>query len=77
MQIYGTVTSAEKFSLALILLEVTLVTLILHIDFTKVIFFPSLIIGAVFDYSNLSEKNLSDKILLILAACIPILQTLI
>ncbi|EHC5859388.1 pentapeptide repeat-containing protein, partial [Escherichia coli] len=32
-----------------------------HIDFTKVIFFPSLIIGAVFDYSNLSEKNLSDK----------------
>ncbi|EJJ3992412.1 pentapeptide repeat-containing protein, partial [Escherichia coli] len=25
-----------------------------HIDFTKVIFFPSLIIGAVFDYSNLS-----------------------
>ncbi|TEV38047.1 pentapeptide repeat-containing protein, partial [Escherichia coli] len=32
-----------------------------HIDFTKVIFFPSLIIGAVFDYSNLSDKNLSDK----------------
>ncbi|MCO1149490.1 pentapeptide repeat-containing protein [Escherichia coli] len=32
-----------------------------HIDLTKVIFFPSLIIGAVFDYSNLSEKNLSDK----------------
>ncbi|EFN7192207.1 pentapeptide repeat-containing protein [Escherichia coli] len=32
-----------------------------HIDFTKVIFFPSLIIGAVFDYSNQSEKNLSDK----------------
>ncbi|EIH1243254.1 pentapeptide repeat-containing protein, partial [Escherichia coli] len=32
-----------------------------HIDFTKVIFFPSLIIGAVFDNSNLSEKNLSDK----------------
>ncbi|MBB8160050.1 pentapeptide repeat-containing protein [Escherichia coli] len=32
-----------------------------HIDFTKVIFFPSLIIGAVFDHSNLSEKNLSDK----------------
>ena len=32
-----------------------------HIDFTKVIFFPSLIIGAVFDYSNLSEKNLSYK----------------
>ncbi|HBP8813163.1 TPA: pentapeptide repeat-containing protein [Escherichia coli] len=32
-----------------------------HIVFTKVIFFPSLIIGAVFDYSNLSEKNLSDK----------------
>jgi len=32
-----------------------------HIDFTKVIFFLSLIIGAVFDYSNLSEKNLSDK----------------
>ncbi|HBD2230286.1 TPA: pentapeptide repeat-containing protein [Escherichia coli] len=32
-----------------------------HIDFTKVIFFPSLIIGAVFNYSNLSEKNLSDK----------------
>ncbi len=32
-----------------------------HIDFTKVIFFPSLIIGAVFDYSNLSEKNLPDK----------------
>ncbi|EFJ8919808.1 pentapeptide repeat-containing protein [Escherichia coli] len=32
-----------------------------HIDFTKVILFPSLIIGAVFDYSNLSEKNLSDK----------------
>ena len=32
-----------------------------HIDFTKVIFFPSLIIGAAFDYSNLSEKNLSDK----------------
>lgn len=32
-----------------------------HIDFTKVIFFPSLIIGAVFDYSNLSEKKLSDK----------------
>ncbi|MCZ5948412.1 pentapeptide repeat-containing protein [Escherichia coli] len=32
-----------------------------HIDFTTVIFFPSLIIGAVFDYSNLSEKNLSDK----------------
>ncbi|EKJ6247276.1 TPA: type III effector [Escherichia coli] len=32
-----------------------------HIDFTKVIFFPSLIIGAVFDYSNLSEKNLSEK----------------
>lgn len=32
-----------------------------HIDFTKVIFFPSLIIGAVFDYSNLSEENLSDK----------------
>lgn len=32
-----------------------------HIDFTKVIFFPSLIIGSVFDYSNLSEKNLSDK----------------
>lgn len=32
-----------------------------YIDFTKVIFFPSLIIGAVFDYSNLSEKNLSDK----------------
>ncbi|HBA6819530.1 TPA: pentapeptide repeat-containing protein [Escherichia coli] len=32
-----------------------------HIDFTKLIFFPSLIIGAVFDYSNLSEKNLSDK----------------
>ncbi|EPY2491336.1 pentapeptide repeat-containing protein [Escherichia coli] len=32
-----------------------------HIDFTKVIFFPSFIIGAVFDYSNLSEKNLSDK----------------
>ncbi|HGC1097554.1 TPA: pentapeptide repeat-containing protein [Escherichia coli] len=32
-----------------------------HIDFTKVIFFPSLIIGAVFYYSNLSEKNLSDK----------------
>ena len=32
-----------------------------HIDFTKVIFFPSLIIGAVFDYTNLSEKNLSDK----------------
>ena len=32
-----------------------------HIDFTKVIFFASLIIGAVFDYSNLSEKNLSDK----------------
>lgn len=32
-----------------------------HIDFTKVIFFPSLIIGAVFDYSNLSEKNFSDK----------------
>ncbi|EES3918326.1 pentapeptide repeat-containing protein [Escherichia coli] len=32
-----------------------------YIDFTKVIFFPSLIIGAVFDNSNLSEKNLSDK----------------
>lgn len=32
-----------------------------HIDFTKVIFFPSLIIGAVFDYSNLSDKNLLDK----------------
>ena len=32
-----------------------------HIDFTKVIFFPSLIIGAVFDYSDLSEKNISDK----------------
>ncbi|ELL3225424.1 pentapeptide repeat-containing protein, partial [Escherichia coli] len=31
-----------------------------YIDFTKVIFFPSLIIGAVFDNSNLSEKNLSD-----------------
>ncbi|HAN4398215.1 TPA: pentapeptide repeat-containing protein [Escherichia coli] len=32
-----------------------------YIDFTKVIFFPSLIIGAIFDNSNLSEKNLSDK----------------
>ena len=31
-----------------------------HIDFTKVIFFPSLIIGAVFDYSNLSDKDLTN-----------------